>query len=187
MITAHDGWQIEWHEVLDSTMTTATELAVAGAPGNLVVVADYQSSGRGTNGRVWTADPGTCLMFTVLSRADIPATELAALPLLVAERVARTLRERLCLLSQVDPPNDVVVAGRKLCGVLCTSRTTGVKTDWVLCGVGLNTFMRPDQLPTPTATSLLVEGAAIPSHRELLNWLLDELSFLRTEETTIPL
>lgn len=145
----------------------------------MVIVADHQTSGRGTRGRTWQAQPGTCLMFTVLARPRLPPHALIDLPLRVATAIAAALQHRLGLVCTIKPPNDVLVNDRKLCGVLCTSRVMGDEVRWVLVGVGLNTFMQPEQLPVETATSLALEGVAAPPHAELLEWLLAELAFLR--------
>jgi len=72
-----------------------------------------------------------------------------------------------------------MVGGRKLCGVLCTSRVIGDDVQWVLVGIGLNTRMTAAQLPLASATSLAVEGCEVPSHDQLLEWLLEEITFLR--------
>jgi BirA family biotin operon repressor/biotin-[acetyl-CoA-carboxylase] ligase len=160
-------------------MARATALAEQGAPSGLVIVADFQSSGRGTRGRTWQAPPGTCLMFTVLGRPALPAPALSDLPMRVAEAIGTALDRRFRLACTIKPPNDLLVNGRKLCGVLCTSRVVGEDVRWVLAGIGLNTCMQPAQLPVETATSLLIEGVEPPPHAVLLEWLLDELAFLR--------
>jgi BirA family biotin operon repressor/biotin-[acetyl-CoA-carboxylase] ligase len=118
-------------------------------------------------------------MFTVLARPGLPAQELSELPIRVATAIGTTLARRLGLVCAIKPPNDLLVNERKLCGVLCTSRVVGEEVRWVLVGIGLNTSMQPAQLPVDTATSLLVEGIAPPPHAVLLEWLLDELAFLR--------
>jgi BirA family biotin operon repressor/biotin-[acetyl-CoA-carboxylase] ligase len=171
-------WRVEWHTSLPSTMTRARELAEAGAPSGTVVVADYQSEGRGTHGRVWLAPPGTCLMFTILSRRTFATAELAALPLRVSASIVAMLRETFALQCIVKPPNDVVVSGRKLCGVLCTSHLVGERVEWVLCGIGLNTFMTAADRPLESATSLAMEGVATPSHGDLLEQLIARIGWL---------
>jgi BirA family transcriptional regulator, biotin operon repressor / biotin---[acetyl-CoA-carboxylase] ligase len=171
-------WSIDWHRELPSTMTRARELAVAGAPAGRVVVADYQSAGRGTRGRIWLAEPGTCLMFTVLLRPALAPGALEMLPRQVSESLADALHAKLGLACVVKEPNDILVHGRKLCGVLCTSQVHGSSVEWVLCGIGLNTNMAADQLPLETATSLLAEGVAVLPHNELLALLLGSLTWL---------
>jgi BirA family biotin operon repressor/biotin-[acetyl-CoA-carboxylase] ligase len=147
----------------------------------MVVVADYQSAGRGTHGRTWQAPPGTCLMFTLVCRPWILPAQLETLPRRVSESIAGALRERLGLPCEVKQPNDILVHGRKLCGVLCTSHLVGERVVWVLVGVGLNTSMRGDELPLSSATSLAVEGVPTPGHAALLELLLECLTWLLTE------
>ncbi len=160
-------------------MTRAHELAEAGAKAGTVVVADYQSHGRGTRGRIWSAPPGTCLMFTIIARPDIEPARLECLPRRVSASIADVLQEDLGLHCAVKEPNDLLVRSRKLCGVLCTSHIVGQRVAWVLCGVGLNTFMTTEQLPVENATSLLIEGTDVPAHAELLERLLVELDWLQ--------
>jgi BirA family transcriptional regulator, biotin operon repressor / biotin---[acetyl-CoA-carboxylase] ligase len=171
-------WHIERHEQLGSTMTRARELAEAGAPAGTVVVAEHQTEGRGTRGRVWLAPAGTCLMFTLIARPALIPTDLEHLPRLVSASVAEALLEELGLRCVVKEPNDILAGDRKLCGVLCTSHITGERVEWVLCGIGLNTRMAPDELPLPTATSLLIEGVQVPPHEELLEIVLRRLEWL---------
>lgn len=171
-----NGQRIEWHAELPSTMERARELAGHGGPAGTTVVADFQSAGRGTRGRAWSAPPGTCLMFTVVARPAIAPEELAELPGRVSEAIAGYLRATLGLECSVKPPNDVVVGGRKLCGVLCTSKIVGDCVEYVLCGIGLNTHMTREQLPLETATSLHIELGDCPEHDVLLDGLLDGLT-----------
>jgi BirA family biotin operon repressor/biotin-[acetyl-CoA-carboxylase] ligase len=171
-------WRIEWHASLPSTMTRARELAETGAPAGTVVVADYQSEGRGTRGRAWLAPPGTCLMFTIVARPRMPAGELEGAPLRVSESIATTLRAEFDLPCEVKPPNDVMIDGRKLCGILCASRLMGEQIAWLLVGVGLNTRMSLADRPLETATSLQLEGIAVPAHCDLLRRALARLEWL---------
>lgn len=171
-------WTLEWHAELPSTMTRARELALVGARTGTVVVADYQSEGRGTRGRTWLAEPGTCLMFTALVRPTLAPASLESLPRRVSESLAEVLGETFGLACIVKEPNDILVNGRKLCGVLCTSQVLGQSVEWVLCGIGLNTCMTTEQLPLKMATSMAVEGVTPPPHHELLPLLLDRLAWL---------
>lgn len=161
-------------------MERASELAALGAPSGTVIVADFQSQGRGTHGRVWTAPAGSCLMFTILVRPHIGLERLTELPLRVATSLGELLRDEFDLAPTVKLPNDILIDGKKICGVLCSSRVTGERLDWVLCGIGLNTWMDADQLPLDSATSLLLEGVAgLPAHPLLLEMILGRLEWLR--------
>jgi BirA family biotin operon repressor/biotin-[acetyl-CoA-carboxylase] ligase len=166
---------VEWHDTLPSTMTRARELSEAGAPPGTVVAARYQSEGRGTRGRVWLAPPGTCLMFTIILPPPPNTADLATLPYRVSASIADWLSERFGLACAVKEPNDILINGRKVCGVLCTSRIVGDRIAHVLCGVGLNPFMTREQLPLETATSLLIEGVDVPAHEVLLGEVVERV------------
>ncbi|HEX5164465.1 MAG TPA: biotin--[acetyl-CoA-carboxylase] ligase [Thermomicrobiales bacterium] len=171
-------WQIEWHAELPSTMTRARDLAESDAPAGTVVVADYQSEGRGTHGRIWLAPPDGCLMFTLIARPAIPIETLSDVPLRVSESVADCLRAAYGVECEVKPPNDITIGGKKLAGVLCTSRLVGERLAWLLVGIGLNTRMSVMERPFETATSLAIEGVAVTSHNDLLLRILDSLGWL---------
>jgi len=159
-------------------MTRARELAESGAPAGTVVVADYQSEGRGTHGRTWLAPSGTCLMFTLIARPDIPVATLTDIPLRISESIAACLRDEYMVDCVVKPPNDILVEGRKLCGVLCTSHLVGEWLEWLLVGIGLNTRMTVADLPLEAATSLAIEGAVVDDHAVLLRRVLGCLDWL---------
>ena len=159
-------------------MVRARELAESGAPAGTVVVADYQTDGRGTHGRTWLAPPGTCLMFTLIARPDIPVATLTEIPLRISESIAACLRDEFGLDCRVKPPNDILVGNRKLCGVLCTSHLVGERLEWLLVGIGLNTRMTVADLPLEAATSLSIEGVVVVDDDVLLRRVLSRLGWL---------
>ena len=168
-------------------MIRARELAEAGAPSGTVVVADYQSEGRGTHGRVWLAPPGRCLMFTLIARPEIPIGALTDIPLRISESIAACLRDDYGLDCCVKPPNDILVGARKLCGVLCTSHLVGERLEWLLVGIGLNTRMTVADLPMETATSLAIEGIDVADDDDFLRRLLGRLGWLVGPGAGVPL
>jgi BirA family transcriptional regulator, biotin operon repressor / biotin---[acetyl-CoA-carboxylase] ligase len=135
--------------------TASTQLLLGDAdPEGAVVAADHQTNGRGRLGRRWDDVPGRGLLFSVLLRPDVPMPLWPELSLVAGEAVAEALRA-LGVAAQVRHPNDVVVAGRKLVGVL-PEATPGR----VVLGVGVNANQTSDELPARTAkpaTSLRVE------------------------------
>jgi BirA family biotin operon repressor/biotin-[acetyl-CoA-carboxylase] ligase len=158
-----------WREiqVVNETGSTNADLAAlarAGAAPGLVLVAETQTAGRGRMGRAWTAPPRSGLAFSVLLPSEDKATRLGWLPLLAGVAVASALRGfadiegvpagrmREAVLKW---PNDVLIGGRKLGGILAERVEGGV-----VIGVGLNVSLRVAELPVPTATSLAIEGAA---------------------------
>lgn len=140
-----------------STNADVLAAARAGARQGLVVIAEEQTSGRGRLGRTWSAPPRSALTFSVLLRPPphVARARWAWLPLLTGLAVVDALGGVCEVDAQLKWPNDVLVDGRKLAGVLAEATA-----DAVVVGVGLNVSLRTDELPVPTATSLALAGAA---------------------------
>ena len=149
-------WRIERRAAVTSTMDVAARLAAGGAAAGTVVVADEQTAGRGRLGRVWTAPPGGCLLFTTILRPPLPAIQSPDLARRVAERVADAVAEVAGVEPRVKDPNDVMLGTRKLAGVLLHTSVRGQLLEYLLVGVGVNVNVEAEDLPLPTATSLLV-------------------------------
>jgi BirA family transcriptional regulator, biotin operon repressor / biotin---[acetyl-CoA-carboxylase] ligase len=137
----------------DSTNTRARELAAAGAPHGTVVTAAEQTEGRGRQGRSWTAPPGKALLYSAVLRPldDRHLTLPLAVPLAVCEAAEELEPGTRCA---VKWPNDVLVDGRKLAGVLIEARP---QDGWAVVGVGLNLAIAPGEFPPElrdTAVSL---------------------------------
>ncbi|GAA4621801.1 biotin--[acetyl-CoA-carboxylase] ligase [Actinoallomurus vinaceus] len=173
-----------WREirVVAETGSTNADLVAAardGADEGLVLVAEAQTAGRGRLDRAWTAPPRSGLAFSVLLRPQVPLARLGWLPLMTGVAVVGALRgfaevEGIERGGMADAalkwPNDVLINGRKLAGILAER-----EGDAVVLGIGLNVSLRADELPVPTATSLVLEGA--PADRDpLLRAILRELA-----------
>jgi BirA family transcriptional regulator, biotin operon repressor / biotin---[acetyl-CoA-carboxylase] ligase len=147
-------------ERVDSTQMTAFALAADGAAADgTVVVADYQASGRGRRGRTWEASPGQSLLCTMLVRPRLAAPHWPAYSLVAAVAVAETLARTAALAARLKWPNDVLIAGRKIAGILLESRTMGdAATTMIAVGVGINLAQRafPAALAA-RATSVVIE------------------------------
>ncbi len=166
---APDGWRVEVLAETGSTNAVVAARAAAGEAPGLVVVAERQSAGRGRLERSWTSPPRAGLTFSALV-APGPGG-LARVPLLGGLAVARALREQAGVDAVLKWPNDVLVGGRKLCGLLAE-----VAGPAVVLGVGLNVTTRREELPVPTATSLLLEGASTTDRDPLLRAVLRGLA-----------
>jgi BirA family biotin operon repressor/biotin-[acetyl-CoA-carboxylase] ligase len=123
------------HRATDSTNLRARELAIAGAPPGTLVTAGEQSAGRGRQGRTWSAPPGRALLMSLVLR-DPPGM----LPLIGAVAVAEVCGDR----AAIKWPNDVLLDGRKVAGILVEGRP---QEGWAVLGIGLNVAVRPDDLP----------------------------------------
>jgi BirA family biotin operon repressor/biotin-[acetyl-CoA-carboxylase] ligase len=129
------GRSLQVFAELDSTNTTARELAAAGAAHGTVVVADAQRAGRGRLGRSWASPPGTNLYLSVVLRCDLPPERLSQISLLAGVAVCETVRQ-WCTAS-IKWPNDVLVDGRKVAGILAEMDGAGPRPVVVL-GIGVN-------------------------------------------------
>jgi BirA family biotin operon repressor/biotin-[acetyl-CoA-carboxylase] ligase len=148
----------------DSTNKRAKELALAGAPGVLVVTADEQTAGRGRRGNEWFAPPGSCLLFSALLR-PFAADDAPLLPLAVPLAVCEAAEAVAPVRCQVKWPNDVWIDERKVAGVLVEARPDD---GWAVIGVGLNVAIPQADFPAElrdSAASLLpteAEGGVPP-------------------------
>jgi BirA family biotin operon repressor/biotin-[acetyl-CoA-carboxylase] ligase len=161
--------------VVASTASTNADVAAAargGAAEGLVVTAEWQSAGRGRLDRQWTAPPRAGIAVSALLRpTSVPPTRRGWLPLLTGVALAEAVRR----VSEVDAvlkwPNDLLVDGRKCAGVLVEAHNGAV-----VIGLGLNTTLRADELPTDQAGSLSLAGAASTDRDPLLRAILRSLA-----------
>jgi BirA family biotin operon repressor/biotin-[acetyl-CoA-carboxylase] ligase len=143
-------------DVVERTESTNAALAAAarrGEDGGLVLLAEEQSSGRGRLDRRWEAPPRACILGSVLLRPVPPPATWPLLPLLAGVAVAEAVRSVGTLAAVLKWPNDVLLSGRKVAGILA-ERIDGA----VVVGIGLNVSVREHELAVPTATSVALEG-----------------------------
>jgi BirA family transcriptional regulator, biotin operon repressor / biotin---[acetyl-CoA-carboxylase] ligase len=154
------GRDIEYHPTLASTQDRARALAAAGSRPT-VVVADHQTAGQGTRGRVWDAPAGASLLASWVFR-PAPA-EPGLFALLAGVAVARALDGLGMPESSLKWPNDVEAAHKKVAGVLAHATTDGGGGSLVL-GIGVNVHQRLDDFPSElrqTATSVALAGHTV--------------------------
>jgi len=161
------GWRLT---VLASTGSTNTDLlaaAVTGAPDRSVLVAELQTGGRGRLDRGWSSPSRAGLTFSVLLRPAVPVSSWGWLPLLAGLALRRTVGGDATL----KWPNDLLLGpdDGKLAGILAQA-IEGV----VVIGIGLNVTLTAAELPVPTATSLVLQGAGQLDRTELLTGFLTE-------------
>lgn len=156
-------------EVVSSTGSTNADLAAAAreglAPG-LVLVASEQRAGRGRRDRTWASPAGKSVAISVLLQPRPPLQQWGWLSLLAGLAVSGALAELAPDPDRVELkwPNDVLVGGRKVCGILSevVQRADGA---CAVVGMGVNISLGPEELPVPTATSLLLEGIDTDQNR----------------------
>ncbi|TDD72935.1 biotin--[acetyl-CoA-carboxylase] ligase [Jiangella aurantiaca] len=152
-------WSVHRVATTGSTNADVAAAARSGAAEGYAVVADHQSAGRGRLDRRWEAPPGTALAMSFLLRPDgVPATRWSWLPLLAGVAVVDAVAAAAGASAVLKWPNDVLLDGGKLSGILAERVETPSGPAAVL-GIGLNVAQTPDQLP-PGGASLAPYGAA---------------------------
>ncbi|MCR5459087.1 MAG: biotin--[acetyl-CoA-carboxylase] ligase [Acetatifactor sp.] len=205
------GQTLVFYDQTDSTNMQAKRLAEEGAPDGTVVVADCQSAGRGRRGRAWTSPPGTNLYFTLLLRPRITPDKASMLTLVMALAVAKGIHKTLqpCVQCQAKDtagkpasekhgadatavgikwPNDIVIDGRKVCGIL-TELSLSVEQDcidYLVIGTGINVARQsfPEELAGHAISLEEIYGSV--NRSELLANVLEAFEevygqFLRTQ------
>ncbi len=162
----------------ESTQAVALRLGVEGAMDRTVVVADHQSAGRGRRGRAWTDAPGTSLLASILVRPRVPPSLWPAFSLTTAVAVAEALRRLAGVDARLKWPNDVLVGGRKIAGILLESRIGAAPV--LLIGVGINLAQHefPPELGG-RATSVALETGRAVGRDAMLEAVLEEFDAWR--------
>jgi BirA family biotin operon repressor/biotin-[acetyl-CoA-carboxylase] ligase len=172
------GEPLRFFDEVGSTNDEALEWAREGAPEGGLVVADRQTAGRGRRGRTWHAPKGLALLFSVVLRPGLSPDRLGLLTTALGVAGAEAALA-LGVDARVKWPNDVVVEGKKLAGVLVESRLGGSRVEAAIAGMGFNVSVDPGDLPedlsTP-ATSLAVELGEAPSRPETLARVLESFA-----------
>lgn len=170
--------RILWLESAGSTNDELRERASADPaswPHLSVVATDDQRAGRGRLGRVWQAPAGrTLAASTLVDAAALPASAAGWLPLLAGAALARALTPFVEATVEVKWPNDVLLDGRKVAGILAERLPDGR----VVVGTGVNLLLSDEELPVPTATSLALAGARSTGVDTVLATFLTEFSAL---------
>jgi BirA family transcriptional regulator, biotin operon repressor / biotin---[acetyl-CoA-carboxylase] ligase len=164
---------------VDSTQAVAFALAADGAADRTVVVAQAQTAGRGRRGRLWIDEPGASLLTSIILRPRLTPARLPTLSLAAGVAVAEALERVTGLTPRLKWPNDVLVDGRKLAGILLESRIA--PSPFVVLGIGVNLAQRvfPPDLAERATSVRLAAGRRVDADT-LLTALLESLDAWRT-------
>lgn len=167
--TAWIGEKIYYYDMTDSTNIRANRLAEEGAPHGTLVVADAQDAGRGRRGRGWDSSSGTSVYMTLLLKPDIEAANASMLTLVAAMAVAEGIRRVGGLDARIKWPNDIVINGKKVCGILTEMSAQMDYVNHIVIGIGINVHNEvfPEEIAR-TATSMLIESGGKRFHRAQL-------------------
>lgn len=169
---------IHVHDQVDSTNRIAMELGNQGAPHGSLVVARTQNAGKGRAGRQWYSPPGQ-LYLSLIWRLPWSAERAPQVTLDVAVSVARAVEKQLGFAPVLRWPNDVLIQGKKCCGILTELQTRGSHVDFLVVGIGLNVLPFSGDLPpdlAKIAVSLSEHSKAPVDLVEFATLLIRELS-----------
>lgn len=163
-----------WHfSSVESTQTAAFSLGQMDAPHGTVVSADFQRVGRGREGRSWEAPAGSSLMFSVLLRPSLVAPLPGTISILIANALAKVFRELVDSPVHIKWPNDVLIDGKKVSGILIQSRLGSSPVS--VLGIGININLPLEHLPEG-ATCLNLHAAQPIDRQHLLDAILVSLN-----------
>jgi BirA family transcriptional regulator, biotin operon repressor / biotin---[acetyl-CoA-carboxylase] ligase len=155
--------------------TASTQRLLEAAAEGAVAVAEEQTEGRGRLGRSWHARPGTSVLVSVLLEPEVASERLPELTLVAGEACADGITALTGLVTAIKPPNDVLVDGRKVAGILAEARDGRV-----VLGIGINVNVAPEDLPTETETP--AGSLSLAAGRELSRGALLAEVLLRLEQ-----
>ncbi len=138
LTTRRLGRPVRYFPAIGSTNDGAHAEARAGAADGLLVIADEQTAGRGRLDRRWWAPPGACLLMSLLLRPDIPLGRAGQLTMCLGLGAAEGIADVTRVRAGLKWPNDLVLDGRKLGGMLTELRTAGDRLDYAVLGLGIN-------------------------------------------------
>ncbi len=170
------GKKIFAFDSIDSTNICVKTLAEAGAEEGAVVIAEHQTAGRGRLGRSWESTPGANLLFSVLLRPTVKKEQAGFLTFYAAVAVARAVEAVTGSTTECKWPNDVLLNGKKCCGILLENSLQGDTLHYSIIGIGLNVNQERfgDGL-TEKATSLACELKQQFDRKQILQRILEEL------------
>lgn len=188
MDTKWAGSNVVYYDEIDSTNNRAKEAGDNKAPQGTLFVADMQVAGKGRRGRVWQSPAGSSIYMTILLYPEISPLKAPQLTLVMAIAVAEGIKEVTGLDTKIKWPNDIVVNGRKICGILTEMSTEIDYINHVVVGAGIN--VNQDDFPEDirkTASSLKMELGKQVKRSELIAAIMKSFEkdyeiFVKTED-----
>ena len=182
------GCEIHYYDSIDSTNTKAKELAETGHPSGTLVVADQQTAGKGRRGRSWESPSGTGIFMTLILKPEINPNNASTLTLGAALAVAKAISEVTREPAQIKWPNDIVMHGKKICGILTEMSAQFDYINHIVIGIGINVHNEefPEEI-AQMAGSLLTECGRRFHRADIIEKILEHFEryygiFLETED-----
>lgn len=172
------GRKIHLLESTFSTQMEAIQLAEEGADAGTLVIADMQTNGRGRLGRNWFSPAGKGIWMSLVLRPELPIRQMPQLTLLTGVAVCSAIRNVTGLTAGLKWPNDILIEGRKICGILLEAATEDNQVRYCIAGIGIDVNMSEQDYPEELrsiATSLKMEAGSSVSRSQLIGEVMNEL------------
>ena len=173
------GHKIHFYQEIGSTNDEAYQLGTAGSPEGTVVIADSQTKGKGRLQRVWHSPSGSNIYTSIILRPNLKPDRAPQISILAGVAVAEIMDNFCPGMVNLKWPNDVLLNGKKVCGILAQMKTSASRVDFIILGIGINVNINYNQLPQDiknTATSLAIETGRKISRQELIISLYENLA-----------
>jgi BirA family biotin operon repressor/biotin-[acetyl-CoA-carboxylase] ligase len=167
------------YDSIGSTNTYAKDIAAKGAGEGTVVIADHQTAGRGRFGRIWEAETGLNVLFSLIIRPTVSMDKIGLLPFFAAVGIALAVENVAGIQCECKWPNDILSHGKKCCGILMESVVQKEKLDYAVIGIGLNVNQKNfvDSLNSK-ATSLCNECGREFDRKDMFRQIMSSLELL---------
>lgn len=182
------GCEIYYFGSIDSTNTKAKELAEEGHPSGTLVVADRQTAGKGRRGRSWESPSGIGIFMTLMLKPEINPNHASMLTLVAAMATTRAIRRVTGVPAMIKWPNDIVMNGKKVCGILTEMSAQFDYINHIVIGIGINVHNEdfPEEI-AQTASSIYLESGQHIHRASLIEAFLEEFEdvyaeYLKTED-----
>ncbi len=179
LLTERLGRKLHYLSEIDSTNNYARNLAEQGAMEGEVVIAESQTRGKGRLGRNWVSPAGRNLYLSVILRPKLSPLHAPQITLMSAVALAETIQSFTSCPAEIKWPNDILVRGKKVAGILTESSCTVHRLLFVILGIGVNVNFPPEEMPESireTATSLMTLSGAPVDRTALALQLIRDLN-----------
>lgn len=187
------GKKIFCRDVVDSTNQLGKQEALKGAPHGTILLAEQQLKGKGRRGRSWVSPSKTGIWMSCILRPKLLPQQAPMLTLVTGLSVCKALRQTTGLEAYIKWPNDIVLNGKKICGILTEMNAEMEQVHYVVLGMGLNVNQEtfPDEIRS-LATSLKIEGGETYNRKKIIQKILTALeadyeSFMETKDLSLLL
>ncbi|WNR42415.1 biotin--[acetyl-CoA-carboxylase] ligase [Paenibacillus roseipurpureus] len=187
------GHKVHIYDEVDSTQTIAHQLVASGAPEGTIVLAEKQNAGRGRMGRKWHSPAGKGIWMSLILTPRIPVYFMPQLTLLSAVALCRSIQKVCQVEIGIKWPNDLLIHGKKVSGILLESSGEDERLKYVIAGIGISVNLLDEDYPEELkhiATSLAIESGALVSRERIVQAFLfefEELYALYLEKGFAPI